>query len=36
MPGPNLEVTEIMSAVLAIAKKIMTYIEYLKYLASFI
>jgi hypothetical protein len=32
MPGPNLEVTNIISAVLAIAKKIMACIEYLKYL----
>jgi hypothetical protein len=36
IPGPNLEVTEIISAVLAIAKKIMAYMEYLKYLALFI
>jgi hypothetical protein len=34
MPGPNLEVAEIISIVLASAKKIMTYIEYLKYLDS--
>jgi hypothetical protein len=36
MPGPNLEVTKIIRAMLASAKKIMACIEYLKYLSSFI
>jgi len=36
IPGPSLEVTDIMSTMLDSAKKTMTYIEYLKYLASFV
>ena len=35
-PGPNLEVMKIISEMLANAKKIITYIEFLKYLVSFI